>query len=311
MALAITLALSAAPGSAAPGADITTAASALERAAEIKKPSPTDVPAVRVPAELEKWLEAGLQTARKEKRPADRARDLAALANSLRHEASLESSPAASPPREVGGVVKKVLADPAYAVQHTAPPTPQKKSWLEILLQRLADLWIKFIGSAADKGMASAGIGDVIAFLAVAAAAIALVYLIVRVALLFAARRARRSGDERAGSEIETIPDSRRTYDEARRAAKGGLYGHAVTLLFQAALIALDRAGRVTYDPARTAGEYRRAVRRDAAQAARPFDDLARAFTDVAYADVSVTERDWLSADASFTAFEPLVGIRR
>ncbi|MBV8531360.1 MAG: DUF4129 domain-containing protein, partial [Candidatus Eremiobacteraeota bacterium] len=193
----------------------------------------------------------------------------------------------------------------------SAPPAPQKRSWLEILLQRLADLWAKFIDRAIEKGSASAGFGDVLAILAIAAAAAGLLYLIARVAIAFAARRSPRSGQTDRGSAIESLIDPEQAYEAARRAAERGSFGRAVTLLFQAALITLDRSGRVAYDPARTAGEYRRAVRENAASAASPFDELARAFTNVAYADNAVSERDWRSADASFIAFEPLAGAWR
>ncbi len=310
-ALCAALTSNATPAVAAATLDNASVAAALDRAAERKNPSRDDVPAVRVSGSLEPWLAAGLHAARLEKKTRDRARDLSALAASLRRAAALESAPSISTPRDVGGVVKKILSDPAYAVEHAGPPVQQKESWLDIILKRLADLWSKLLGRAAESGSSSVVVGDIIAVVAVAAAAAALIYLIVRIALMLLARRARSRGEERIGTEIAIPVDPDVSYAAARRAASEGAYGNAVALLFQAALVVLDRSGRIAYDPARTAGEYRRAVRQTAVRAASPFDELARAFTDVAYADKNATEREWTSADASYSAFAPLVGIRQ
>jgi len=311
IALGAALTMCATPVIAATTEDITAAAAALDRAAAHKSPTASDVTAIRVSGKLETWLKAGLDGAWTEKKPRDRARDLSALAASLRRTAALEQAASISPLHDVGGVAKRVLSDPAYAVAHAAPPAPQKESWLDSLLKRLAELWSKFLGRAAASGSSSVALGDIIAIIAVAAAAAALLYLIVRVALMLVARRSRRRGEERIGTEIAAPGDPDLSYAEARRAAGEGSYGRAVALLFQAALVVLDRSGRVAYDPARTAGEYRRAVRLAAARAASPFDDLARAFTDVAYADKDATEREWMSADASYSRFTPLVGVRQ
>jgi hypothetical protein len=311
IALGAALTIYATPVLAAATYDISSAAAMLDRAALRKNPSRADVPAVHVSGNLKTWLAAGLDAARAEKKPRDRARDLSALAASLRRAAALESAPSISTPRDVGGVVKKILSDPAYAVPHAPPPVQQKESWLDLLLKRLAELWSKLLGRAAESGSTSIAFGDIVAIIAVAAAAAALVYLIVRIALMVAARRARHRGEERIGTEIATLGDPDQSYAAAQRAASDGSYGQAVALLFQAALVVLDRSGRVAYDPARTAGEYRRAVRQTTVRAASPFDELARAFTDVAYADKNATEREWMAADASFSRFAPLVGVRQ
>jgi hypothetical protein len=311
IALGAALTICATPVAAATTDDIASVAATIDRAAARKNPSRADIPAVRVSGNLEPWLAAGLDAARAEKKPKDRARDLSALAASLRRADALETAASIAAPRDVGAVVKKILSDPVYAVAHGAPPAPKRESWLDLLLKRLAELWSKFLGRAAESGSASAAFGDIIAIIAVAAAAAALVYLIVRVALMLVARRARRRGEERIGTEIATLGDPDQSYAAASRAASEGSYGRAVALLFQAALVVLDRSGRVAYDPARTAGEYRRAVRQTATRAASPFDELARAFTDVAYADKNATEREWMSADASYSRFAPLVGVRQ
>jgi hypothetical protein len=61
----------------------------------------------------------------------------------------------------------------------------------------------------------------------------------------------------------------------------------------------------VPFDSSRTAGEYRRLVRRSAPPASEAFDLLARVFTLTAYAEVPLSEPDWLAALASYRALAP------
>ncbi|MDQ6780840.1 MAG: DUF4129 domain-containing protein, partial [Candidatus Eremiobacteraeota bacterium] len=99
-------------------------------------------------------------------------------------------------------------------------------------------------------------------------------------------------------------PDS--LYERGLEAAASGRYAQAITLLFQASLLCFDAAGTVMYDASRTAGEYRRLIRRKAAPASPHFDTLAGAFTFVAYADGAPSSQDWNSAQSAFLALRPL-----
>src|SRR5450755_152858 len=143
-------------------------------------------------------------------------------------------------------------------------------------------------------------IGNILATVLLIAAVVALAFLAYRFALLVVRRGGRRDGSAAAGVPLETAVDADAMYEAARAAARSGSYGNAIALLFNAALIALDRSGRVPYDAARTAGEYRRAVRRNVATASTSFETLARAFTFVAYAQAPAAESDWRAADDAF-----------
>jgi hypothetical protein len=278
------------------------AAAALDRAAAQRNAPPNSF-APALPPTLRVWLHAGLADARKEKKPSNRAADLRALASSLRVGADLADRRSIAPPAHLVADVKQVLAEPAYrANANVAPSKKPEQSWLGRMLQALADWWARvmyrLIGAAAGTPV----IGNIFAIILIIIAALALAFLVFRIALMITAYRARDSGSNLDGTPITALASVDDTYDDARAAARSGSYGLAIALLFQAALLALDRSGRVPYDSARTAGEYRRAVRRGVSAAAASFETLARAFTFVAYAQAPAGENDWRTADAAYAS---------
>ena len=287
-----------------------TAAAALDRAAKLRK-VPTDQVAPGLPPALGAWLSAGLADARKEKKASDRAADLRALAASLRTGASLTGRRPVTTPPDLRVDVRQVLAESAFHTNvNAAPPKKREQSWLGRVLQAIADWWAKVMFRAIGAAAGTPFLGNIFAFILITAAALALAFLVFRIAMSFAARRARASGSDAAGTPLTVNASADEMYDDACAAARSGAYGLAIALLFQAALLALDRSGRVPYDSARTAGEYRRAVRRSVAAAATSFETLARAFTYVAYAQTPAGESDWRAAAAAYasvsaTAAEP------
>ncbi len=286
------------------------AAAAMERAAKLKQ-VPTAQAAPDLPPALGAWFSAGLADARKEKKPSERAADLRALATSLRIGAALADRRPVATPANLRADVRQVLAESAFHTNvNAAPPKKPEQSWLGRVLQAIADWWAKVMSRAIDAAAGTPFLGNIFAFILITAAALALAFLVFRIAMAIVARRARASGSNAAGTPLTANASADETYDDACAAARNGLYGLAIALLFQAALLALDRSGRVPYDSARTAGEYRRAVRRSVAAAATSFETLARAFTYVAYAQAPAAESDWRAADAAYasvsaTAAEP------
>jgi hypothetical protein len=277
-----------------------TAAVALDRAAAHRKAPPSNVAPGLSPA-LRAWLHAGLADARTEKNAVTRAAELRALAASLRMGATLAERRSGAPPAHLNADVRQVLTEPAFRPNvSTAPPQKREQSWLARALQAIAKWWasvmFRVIGAAAGTPV----LGNILAIILITVAAAALAFLVFRIALLIAARRAREPGSSLDGMPLTALASADETYDDARAAARSGSYGLAIALVFQAALLALDRSGRVPYDSARTAGEYRRAVRRSVAAAAASFETLARAFTYVAYAQVPAGESDWHAADAAY-----------
>jgi hypothetical protein len=277
-----------------------TAAAALDHAAALRR-VPTGNVAPDLSPTLGAWLRAGLADARKEKKASTRTADLRALAASLRVGAQLVDRRSTTPPANLSADVRGVLAEPAFRTNvSAAPPKKREQSWLGRVLQAIAEWWAKVMYRAIGAAATTPAFGNIAAIILITVAALALAYLVYRIAMLFALRRTRESGSSPAGMPLIAHASADETYDAARAAARSGAFSTATALLFQAALLALDRSGRVPYDSARTAGEYRRAVRRSVASAAPSFETLARAFTYVAYAQEPAGESDWRAADAAY-----------
>ncbi|HEY0394050.1 MAG TPA: DUF4129 domain-containing protein [Candidatus Elarobacter sp.] len=158
----------------------------------------------------------------------------------------------------------RVVAEPGF--QHAAQ-RPGEKTWLDYVLDALHRLWdavMSPIRHLAGNGKASSVIGIVV----LVAVLLLLAYVIVRFARRVRWRRAPRPGT--AYAELGADGDARSLLRRALDAAAAGRHHEAAALLWASALRALDERGRVRFDPARTPGEWRRAVRDPS------FDALAR-----------------------------------
>lgn len=299
------------PTARAEAALLRTNASLLDRSASTGRVPATSV-LPPISPELDAWLKAGLTTARKEKAPASRAADMHAMAASLRTGADLVLRNSATAPKNIAADVRQVLADPAFRTPAVSPPASKKiPSWLERILASFLQWWSTQLGRAFVAAARAPAIGNLVAFVLLAAAALALAFLVFRMTTLIVARRARTNPSSAAGTPLIAHADADETYNAARAAAQSGSYGAAIALLFQAALLALDRSGRVPYDSARTAGEYRRAVRRSVSGAASYFETIARAFTSVAYAQSPADASDWRAADDAYASMSVAAAERR
>ena len=171
-------------------------------------------------------------------------------------------------------VARSMLADRRF---HTEPGAPDKQWWQYVLdllgkwwhwlfdplwpwLRRLFEPLGHAIGN--DAVTRSIGIGVLVLVLAF------LVYVIVRFARRLRIRHAVRTSTAVAALGAEA--DARTLLARALAAAADGRHHEAAALFWSSALRALDEAGRVRFDAARTPGEWRRAVRDPA------FDALAR-----------------------------------
>ncbi|HKW45428.1 MAG TPA: DUF4129 domain-containing protein [Candidatus Eremiobacteraceae bacterium] len=277
-------------------------ASALDTAASHKTmPAATDMRATS-PA-LDTWIAANLAAARKEKNAAARAADLRAVAASLRNAAGLASRSYPSEPKHLSSDVATILAEPAFrTAPQSRPAAKTEPSWFARMWLAFLTWWGKLLGHAFVAAANTPIFGNIAAFVLLILAPLILLILIIRIAMVMAARPRRARGPTADGTPLEVFTTAGETYDAACAAARRGAFGLAIALLFQAALVALDRSGRVPYDSARTAGEYRRAVRRSAAGMAGPFEALSKAFTYVAYAEAPADESDWRAADAAFAS---------
>jgi hypothetical protein len=160
--------------------------------------------------------------------------------------------------------VHRILADARFA---RATQGPGEKTWLDYVLDALRELWHRLTGPL----RALTGNSELTTFIGIVvliAVVVALTIVIARFATRFSWRRARRTAD--ASTALGTDADARTLFARALEAADAGRHHEAAALLWASALRALDERGRVRYDPARTPGEWRRAVRDPS------FDALAR-----------------------------------
>ncbi len=302
-----------APCCAAPDypAALRSAANLLDRAAKSRAvipaahvpPAPICCGPPRFSPSVDDWLQAALAQARGERSAKNRASDLRSIAAALRSLAS-QASPgegAQSLRGDVRHTVDAILAQPAYHVAATAPAPAQQPS----LLQRVLDWIMQRIGELFER-LATATehvplLGNAFAVVLIAIAIAGLAYVAYRIADGLIGRR--NAGAYAADSSpIETAAGA----DELRRAAEDaaarGDHARAIALLFQASLRTLDMRFGIAYDPARTAGEYRRAVDRRAAPVARDFATIARCFTAAAFAGRPAGEPDWMRATSAYAA---------
>jgi hypothetical protein len=161
-------------------------------------------------------------------------------------------------------VAHRILADGRY---QTAPPLPHEKPWWELLWDALGELWRR-LTEPLNHLMGNSAFTTFVGIVVLVAAAALLVVVVTRYAAGIGGRRS-----ARARSDVNALGDdvdARALFARALAAAAQGRHHEAAALLWASALRALDERGRVRFDPARTPGEWRRAVRDP------HFDALAR-----------------------------------
>ena len=255
---------------------------------------------------LDDWLQQALGHARRDANRSRRSRDLRAIASTLRGLAT--ASEASSPYRPsvaVAPLVRKILADPMYDAVKTASPTKPPESLWERFWQWIGTLIDRIIQGIADVAQGAPIVGTVFAVALIALAVGGLALVAYRVIRMYA-RRTQPAPAE--GIALEPTASLEQWRSRAAAAARSGSYAEAIALLFQTCLLLLDRRGGIAYDASRTAGEYRRLVRRKATRIADPFDALARAFILAVYARRPMDDRDWASAQAAYLGIEPALG---
>ncbi|HET9342794.1 MAG TPA: DUF4129 domain-containing protein [Candidatus Eremiobacteraceae bacterium] len=288
------------------------AAQRIERAAKANAP----VPAMHIPPaplggpprfspSLDDWLQRSLDAARRTKSAKTRAASLATIAASLRYVATGAGSAnsTAAPRTDLEAAAKSILAESAYRVSATKPAQPQQPTIWDRILNWIIEKIDELFGRLATATQKVPIVGVIIGYAIVGAAIIGLAFVGYRLARRLTSRRDTAVAGVGEVLPLSTNPDE--LYALARDEARSGNTGQAVALLYQTALVLLDRVDRIAYDPSRTPGEYRRLVHRNAQTIADAFDALARLFVAVAFGRASAGADDWRRADAAFS------GIRR
>jgi len=154
-------------------------------------------------------------------------------------------------PREV---VQRVLADGRFG---RAPQHPGEKSWIDVLYDAIRDLWHR-LTDPLNHVAGNSWFTTVLGIIVLVTVITLLTFVIVRFAARFSWSGAR-PGSAPAVTGFDA--DARTLLTRALDAAAAGRHHEAAALLWASALRALDEAGRVRFDPARTPGEWRRIVR--------------------------------------------------
>lgn len=271
------------------------------------------VPAVHVPPaplggppryspSLDDWLQSAIGSARHAHKK-EKIAQLRAVAATLRQVAGDADRATAAPERRgsVEADARAILREPAYRIKPAESAPPTESIWeriLEWIFERLNELFSKIAG--ATQGTPVLGTIFAIALIGLAVGLLAIIGY--RLASGLAARR--RHAESDLGEPLPQSANAETLLAAARDAAAQGRFARAIVLLFQTALVLLDRRKGIAFDPARTAGEYRRLVRRKADTLAPDFDILARSFSVAAYADAPTTQGDWDRAAHAYAGLD-------
>jgi hypothetical protein len=220
------------------------------------------------------------------------------------HQASqLESHrSAANPPANLDALARRELAvagkyrlrEPAAGPAEAEPWWARAWHWLR---DRWNQFWHAFFARVHIGARGASAIGD--AVLAIVGGVLLLVAF-----LLLRNLRVRRAAKSAPSSPLPLRADSALLYQDACSAANRGDYGNAALLLFAATVALLDRNGAVDGEPSATVGDLRRELRVGGAALVGPFDAVASAFTQRAYAERSVEAAQWERARDAFGALQ-------
>jgi hypothetical protein len=198
------------------------------------------------------------------------------------------------PPIDPHALARKIVAEPRFQV---AVVKPKPKTWWDVFMQWLGDRWHQLLDAFSHNvhvaPKVSIAFGDLLILFAIA------VVVVVGIRLALGIARDQSTANVRS-RPLPQSAGAETLYAQSVRAAERGDYGSAATLLFRAALAALDLQGAVHDDPSHTVNECRAAVRTSVPQCAAPFDTIARTFSAALYADAPVTAEQWDAARSAF-----------
>ena len=198
---------------------------------------------------------------------------------------------------DLHALVQRELAVPGRYRLSKPPSSVAGESWWMRAWDWIAARWQRFwealFGHAHVGRAAAADIGDmllvVVGFL--------LLYIVVRLVMGWQLARSRARART---SPLEDLPSPLALYNRACATAARGDYGSAALLLFAATVALLDRQGAVDATSSATVGDLRRSLRARNVSLLAPFDAVASAFVQRAYAERPVEASHWQRALAAF-----------
>ncbi|HEY2474529.1 MAG TPA: DUF4129 domain-containing protein [Candidatus Cybelea sp.] len=188
-----------------------------------------------------------------------------------------------------------------YRLSEPPPAPPQAQPWWLRALRWLGDRWEQFWDAfftrvhIGTRGANAAG--DAILAIVALALLLAAFFLLRNLQVVRTAKRT-------AGEPLEPPSDFGALHRHACEAAGRGQYGDAALLLFAATVAMLERSGAVAPKRSATVGELRRQLRTGDAALVAPFDTVATAFTEKAYAERRIEPAQWERARAAFGSLQ-------
>ncbi len=172
-----------------------------------------------------------------------------------------------------------------------APPVATPRPWWSRIWNWIVDRWRQFwhglfwrvrVGRAA-----AASIGDLLL------AIVALILLITAVRLVRNIQITRAAAASTRSEPLDEAASAAELYARACDSANRGDYGAAALLLFTATVALLDSKGAVVATRSATVGDLRRQLRARGADLVDPFDAVAAAFVEHAYAERAIAQPQW------------------
>jgi hypothetical protein len=202
--------------------------------------------------------------------------------------------------QDVRAAVKAILSKPDYL-----PPQPGLSDRFSWLLGKILEWILRPIGWVIDKLSKLGPEGSPTAHWLVVGLLLAVLVLVVA-HIYYTSASAFRTGRKRgaaAGKALDLSADPVDILARAKIFADRGDYRTAVSLLYQAALLRLDRAGLIRFYPSRTNWQYADVVE-ERADLAAPFRRLTLVADRAMYSTAPVEERHFAEASAALGEVE-------
>jgi len=204
--------------------------------------------------------------------------------------------------QQVRQVIERILARPEYQ----PPPETFIQRALEFvgrILLRIVSWLLKPLEWLVDRiSRATPEMSPSARWLVVGVLSFLLLLLLLHIFYLLAGSFESRRRVRRTGDVSEATQDPLSLVEQAKKIAAAGDYREAVRLLYVAALLRLDRAGLLSYDPSRTNWEYVEALRTN--PIAAPFREFTRIADRAMYSSTPVKADDFAQAERLFGKIE-------
>ena len=256
--------------------------------------------AAQPPALYAVWLH-GQKTAIAQQHDAQARAQLALVLHQVRETHSVASGLGSA---QLAAAAAHELATPGRYRLHRAVVAP-RASWWQLLWGWVGDRWSALIGLLTKHvriaGPLRATIGDVLVVLVLSAIGVVAAQML----------RALQFRRDRSLTDVRPLQPGRSAhliFVRAEAAAQSGNYARAIRLLFTATVTLLDLRGALHDNASATVNELRGELGSQGDDVKAAFVAIARHFTQAAYAEHPVVDREWVAARDAYHALVRRVG---